>query len=134
TFTGGADTGAFAMGGILSLAHSGLRLRSIAGLQPLAMAGGGVVRQPSLALIGENLGHHEAVWPLPANPSIPVLFTQKPQMQGADRPIVIQLHQDFSGAIDPRTLRTPHSEIIGVVAKDVSTDGPLRRVIVQHAR
>jgi hypothetical protein len=132
-FTGGADTGAFAMGGIISLAQSGLRLRSGGPLQPLTLAGGGVVRQPSLALIGENLGHHEAVVPLPDNRSIPVSFTQRPP-QTPDRPIVIQLHQDFSGAIDPRTLRTPHSEIIGVVAKDVSSDGTLRRVIVQHAR
>ena len=147
-FTGGADTGAFAMGGIISLAQSGLRLRSSVGLQalsqrfadigaplqPLALAGGGVVRQPSIALIGENLGHHEAVVPLPDNRSIPVSFTQRPQQMQPDRPIVIQLHQDFSGAIDPRTLRTPHSEIIGVVAKDVSTDGQLRRVIMQHSR
>jgi hypothetical protein len=133
-FTGGVDTGAFAKGGIISLAESGLRLKSAYGLQPLALQGGGVVRQPSIALIGEDIGHHEAVVPLPDNRSIPVTFPRGGQANQAERPIIIQLQQDFSGTIDPRALRTSPDEIIGVVAKDVTTDGPLRRVIVQHAR
>src|SRR5262249_37533957 len=99
----------------------------------MAFASGGVVRQPSFAVIGENQGRHEAVVPLPDNRSIPVSFTNGGQ-RSEPAPIIINMSQDFSGTIDPRALRTQPSEIIAVVAKDIHQDGTLRRVIVNHGR
>jgi tape measure domain-containing protein len=129
--------GGIIQGGLMSLGQSGLRMRKTTGfgsmgaLAPLMLAGGGVVRQPSFALIGEGK-NHEAVVPLPDNRSIPVTFTGN-QPRG-DQPIIIHLAQDFRGTIDPRALKTQPHEIIQVIAKDITGDGVTRRVIVQHAK
>lgn len=134
---------AFQQGGVMPALDIGLlseRLRYAVGsagaLQPLALQRGGIVRQPSFAVLGESHARQwEAVVPLPDNRSIPVMMTQRGGEQGQPlQPIIIQMHQDFSGAIDPRVLRTSPSEIIAVVAQDVSHDRTLRRVIVQHTR
>lgn len=105
------------------------------GFSPLAMQAGGIVRQPSFALIGEQPGRFEAVVPLPDNRAIPVAFTgQPPHLAMASPPVVIELHQDFTGAIDPRTLRTSRQEVLSWTIDGVNKDGPLRRVIRQNTR
>jgi len=154
TAAGPSDTGgggSFATGGIIpaiqSLASAGMRLRRTSAamqplhkafgeLQPVAMAAGGIVRQPSFAILGEkNTRQFEAVVPLPDNRSIPVTLSERSGSRQVHepQPIVIQLMQDFRGSVDPRSLRTTPSEVIGIVAKDISNDGPTRRLIIRHA-
>jgi len=154
TAAGPSDTGgggSFATGGIIpaiqSLASAGMRLRRTSAamqplhkafgeLQPVAMAAGGIVRQPSFAILGEkNTRQFEAVVPLPDNRSIPVTLSERSGSRQVQepQPIVIQLLQDFRGSVDPRSLRTTPSEVIGIVAKDISQDGPTRRLIIRHA-
>ena len=146
--TGGVPV---AEGGIIpaiqSLASAGMRLRRTSAamqplhkafgeLQPVAMAAGGIVRQPSFAILGEkNTRQFEAVVPLPDNRSIPVTLSERSGSSQVHepQPIVIQLMQDFRGSVDPRSLRTTPSEVIRIVAKDISNDGPTRRLIIRHA-
>jgi len=146
---GGGSFGA--TGGIMpaiqSLASAGMRLRRTSAamqplhkafgeLQPVAMAAGGIVRQPSFAILSEkNTRQFEAVVPLPDNRSIPVTLSERSgSSQGHEpQPIVINIMQDYSGSIDPRSLRTQPAEIRAVVASDISNDGSLRRVILRHA-
>jgi hypothetical protein len=50
------------------------------------------------------------------------------------QPIVIELHQSYEGAFDPRQMRTSRNDVTQWVIDDVSKDGPMRRVINQYAR
>ena len=98
-----------------------------------SFASGGIAYRPQLRLIGDNpSGTGEAVVPLSSNRAIPV------EMRGGGgagpATIVLQLHQDFTGAIDPRALKSSPQEIVAVTVKDITGDGQLRRVIMQHAR
>jgi len=101
------------------------------GLTIGSKAAGGIAYRPQLALIGDNPSRTgEAVVPLTGNRAIPV------EMRGggqSPQTIVIQLMQDFRGTIDPRALRTSPQEVVGIVARDITGDRTLRRVIMQHA-
>jgi hypothetical protein len=106
-------------------------LRDMSVLRPLALQRGGIVTRPSFATLGEVPGQYEAVVPLPDNRSIPVRMQQSQTQQPA--PIVIEVHQDFTGAIDPRALFPTRQEVVPMVVRNIETDGPARRVILRHA-
>lgn len=98
----------------------------------LSMQGGGVVSRPSFSTLAE-MGQPEAVVPL-ASGNIPVHITG--QGQQAQQPIVIQVQNSISyaGSWDPRMLKTSSAEIIHTVAKDISSDGILRKIVIQKGQ
>jgi hypothetical protein len=98
-----------------------------------ALARGGIIDRPSFALLGEQApGTPEAVIPMP-NGRVPVAFTNGGQPQRT-QPMIIELHQDFSGAIDPRSLRTSKQEVHRYVIEGVSQDTSLRTILKQYTK
>lgn len=98
-----------------------------------ALAGGSIIDRPSFAFIGENApGIPEAVIPMP-NGRVPVQMLNGGQAQQS-QPFVIEIHNDYSGAFDPRALRTTKTEIIRHTIEAINSDGPLRQVIRSNAR
>lgn len=129
----------FSRGGFLTDAGLGFTSQNqqaaSAGVQPLSAAGFRLrrVTTPSFGFVGSGIGPGTAS-PMagPAGMARSSGPRSGSAQAGEPAPIIIHLNQDFSGAIDPRALRTTPAEVIAIVAKDISQDGPTRRVIVRH--
>lgn len=148
TGTGGVDTGAGSGGvGSVMLQGTGGIVPALRQLPEANMAirhqakafrqfaTGGIVREPTMALIGEVPGQFEAVVPLPDGRTIPVtMMGQRGQQMQREQPIIIQMSVNPANMIDPRIFKSTPQEIVSVVAKDISQDGITRRVIVQKTR
>jgi hypothetical protein len=88
------------------------------------LAGGGVVDRPSFTTLAEY-GQPEAVVPLSGDRKIPVeMRGQQAQQQ---QPIVIEIHNDYTNAVSPNSLKTGKKEIIQHIVNDYRADGPIRR-------
>lgn len=90
------------------------------------------VSTPSFGFVGGSMGPAASPFASTGGGMARGAMGRSAQQVGEPSPIVIHLNQDFSGTIDPRSLRTSPSEVIAIVAKDISQDGPTRRVIVRH--
>lgn len=99
-------------------------------LQPvLAAQHGGIVRGPTLAMVGEGR-QAEAIVPLPNNRSIPVEFTRSMQ---ESRPVEVTVR--VINVFDREQLAQPDPEdVVATVVNDLATGGPIERVIRRRFR
>lgn len=120
--TGGS--GANFLGG---RANGGVDRGVVTGTYPLrAFASGGIVREPTLALMGEGRAPAEAFVPLPDGKSIPVSFRGGGD-GGGSRDVTVNLHfhsADPRGAAD--LLRQNEGTIKQIIQDALNSDTPFR--------
>ena len=95
---------------------------------------GGLITRPTFGLMGEG-GRWEAVVPL-EHGAIPVTVSQSAPAdgRGGQRPLVVEIHNNYEGAYDPRMNRTSKAEVLRWTIENIEQDGPLRRIIQQRMR